>query len=199
MRCASLELEHPMSHIRPALFLLAFFTFVAGLIYPLTVTVLAQALVPAAANGSLIRDGDRVIGSNLIGQSFASPRYFHGRPSAAGTNGYDAGSSSGSNLGPSSKALLDQVKARAEALGPGPYPADLLTASASGLDPHISPGAAEAQIARVAAARGLDPKSVADLVAAGTEGPDLGVFGERRVNVLRLNMALDRLNPAPQS
>jgi K+-transporting ATPase ATPase C chain len=188
-----------MSHIRPALFLLVFFTFVAGLIYPLTVTVVAQALVPAAANGSLIREGDKVIGSELIGQSFTAPRYFHGRPSAAGPNGYDAGSSSGSNLGPSSKALLDQVKARAEALGPGPHPADLLTASASGLDPHISPAAAEAQIARVAAARGLNPKIVADLVSTGTEGPDLGVFGERRVNVLRLNMALDRLNPAPQS
>lgn len=188
-----------MSHIRPALFLLVFFTFVAGLIYPLTVTVIAQALVPAAANGTLIREGDKVIGSELIGQSFAAPRYFHGRPSAAGANGYDAGSSSGSNLGPSSKALLDAIKARAEALGPGPHPADLLTASASGLDPHISPAAAEVQIARVAAARGLDPKTIADLVAAGTEGPELGLLGERRVNVLRLNMALDRLTPEPQS
>jgi potassium-transporting ATPase KdpC subunit len=188
-----------MSHIRPALFLLVFFTFVAGLIYPLTVTVVAQALVPAAANGSLIREGDKVIGSELIGQSFTAARYFHGRPSAAGANGYDAGSSSGSNLGPSSNGLLGQIKARAEALGPGLHPADLLTASASGLDPHISPAAAEAQIARVAAARGFNPKTVADLVAAGTEGPDLGVLGERRVNVLLLNMALDRVSPAPQS
>jgi potassium-transporting ATPase KdpC subunit len=188
-----------MSHIRPALFLLIFFTLVTGLIYPLTVTVVAQALVPAAANGSLIRAGDTITGSELIGQSFASPRYFKGRPSAAGANGFDAGSSSGSNLGPSSKALLDQIKARADALGPGPHPADLLTASASGLDPHISPAAAEAQIARVAAARGLEPQKLADLINTVTQGPDLGVLGERRVNVLKLNMALDRLAPAPQS
>jgi potassium-transporting ATPase KdpC subunit len=188
-----------MSHIRPALFILIFFTFVAGLIYPLTVTVVAQALVPSAANGSLIREGDKIVGSELIGQSFSAPRYFHGRPSAAGANGYDAGASSGSNLGPSSKALLDQVKARADALGLGPHPADLLTASASGLDPHISPAAAEAQIARVAAARGLEPLKLAELIAAVTEGPDLGVLGEKRVNVLQLNMALDRLTTSPQS
>lgn len=188
-----------MSHIRPALFLLIFFTFVAGLIYPLTITVVAQGLFPSAASGSLLRAGDTIIGSELIGQGFAAPRYFHGRPSAAGANGYDAGSSSGSNLGPSSKALFDAMKARAEALGTGPHPADLVTASASGLDPHISPAAAEAQIARVAASRGLDPQKLADLIAAATEGPDLGVLGEKRVNVLKLNMALDRLAPTPQS
>jgi potassium-transporting ATPase KdpC subunit len=188
-----------MSHVRPALFLLIFFTFVAGLIYPLTLTVVAQGLFPSAANGSLIREGDKIVGSELIGQSFSAPRYFHGRPSAAGANGYDGGSSSGSNLGPSSKGLLDQIKARAEVLGPGPQPADLVTASASGLDPHISAASAEAQIARVAAARGLDPQKLTGLIAAATEGPDLGVLGERRVNVLKLNMALDRLTTSPQS
>jgi K+-transporting ATPase ATPase C chain len=195
-----------MSHVRPALVLLLVFTAITGLLYPLTVTGLATVLVPEAAGGSLARRDGAVVGSRLVGQNFVSPRYFHGRPSA--TTGadpadpgktvdqpYNAASSTGSNLGPSSGTLLTQVEARASALGPGPQPADLVTASASGLDPHISPAAARMQIARVARARSLPEARVRDLVEAHVEGRVLGLLGEPVVNVLALNMALDALRP----
>jgi K+-transporting ATPase ATPase C chain len=170
-------------------------------IYPLTVTAIAQALFPWQANGSLlVRDGQPA-GSALIGQPFDDPRYFWGRLSATTLFPYNAAASSGSNLGPANPALLDQVKARVAALkqadpaNAAPVPADLATASGSGLDPDISPAAAEYQVPRVARARGLDEAVVRRLVAEATTGPTLGLLGESRVNVLELNMALDRLQP----
>ncbi|MCC6827311.1 MAG: potassium-transporting ATPase subunit KdpC [Novosphingobium sp.] len=188
------------SAIRPALVLTALFAGLLGLAYPAALTGLAQVLFPAQANGSLIRHGDRVIGSRLIGQAFASPAYFHGRPSAAGA-GYDAASSSGSNLGPTSRALAERIAgdvAAARSESALPVPADLVTASASGLDPHVTPQAALHQVARVAAVRGLPEARLRDLIAQRTETPLLGFLGERRVNVLALNLALDGLggNPA---
>ena len=180
------------SDLRPALVLLGLFTLLTGLAYPLGMTGLANGLFPAAAQGSLlVRDG-RVIGSSLIGQSFTSPRYFHGRPSAVN---YDAATSSGSNLAPSSAALAAAVAARAAEYGGGPLPADLVTASGSGLDPDISPPAALLQAERVAAARNLPVASVTALVADHVEGPQLGILGASRVNVLALNLALDALKP----
>ena len=184
-----------LSYLRPALVLLIIFTVLTGIAYPLAMTGFAQALLPFAANGSQINAGDKVAGSELIGQVFASDRYFHSRPSAAGQSGYDAASSSGSNLGPLSQKLLDRVKGDVERLrgaSASMIPGDAATASGSGLDPHISPAYAELQIARVARARGVAPDRVRMLVAQNTAQPALGIIGEPRVNVLLLNLALDR-------
>ena len=181
------------SAVRPALVLTVLFALLLGLAYPAVLTGIGQALFPAQANGSLIRDGDRVIGSELLGQAFAKPEYFHGRPSAAG-DGYDPTASSGSNQGPASQALVDRVKEDLASLEKSPeaiVPPDLVTASASGLDPHISPEAAHFQAERVAAARGVPVAQVRDLIAGKTEHPLLGFIGEPRVNVLELNLALD--------
>lgn len=185
--------------LRPAAMLTLLFAVLLGLAYPAALTGIGQVIAPAAANGSLIRDaGGKVVGSALIGQAFAADRYFHGRPSAAG-KGYDATASSGSNLGPTSKALADRVRgdlATAHASAPGSnVPADLVTASASGLDPHISPEAALFQVARVAGARGIGRDTVKALLADNTAYPMLGFIGEPRVNVLELNLALDRIAP----
>lgn len=185
-----------MTHIRPALVLLALLTLLTGLAYPLAVTGIAQVAMPAQANGSVITQNGKVIGSTLIGQSFSSPRYFWSRPSAAGS-GYDASASSGSNLGPTSAALIERVQGDVTKLREsgveGPLPADLVTASGSGLDPHISPQAAKVQIARVAAARGLPEARVTALITQHTQQPFLGIFGAPAVNVLALNLALDGL------
>ena len=187
------------SAVRPALVLTLLFAALLGIAYPLALTGIGQTLFPAQANGSLIRDGDTVVGSELIGQKFVGPTYFHGRPSAAGADGYDAAASAGSNLGPAAQALTDRVKADVATLSvttPGsPVPPDLVTTSASGLDPHISPEAAFSQVNRVAAARSLPISEVRALVAAAVEQPALGFLGEPRVNVLLLNRTLDRTRP----
>lgn len=184
-----------LAHLRASVVLLALFTLLLGLAYPLALTAFGQAVFPHQANGSLIVRNGVVIGSDLIGQSFGRPDYFWGRPSAAG-KGYDPRNSSGSNLGPSSKALAERIAGDAARYGgdPGAIPADLLTASGSGLDPDISPAAARFQVLRVAAARHLPPERVQALVEGAIQPAPLGVLGDPRVNVLKLNLALDHLD-----
>lgn len=193
-----------ISQIRPALVLLALLGVLTGGIYPALVTGVAQAAFPKQANGSLIEKNGKVVGSSLVGQSFDDPKYFWGRLSATlDSNGkslpYNAGASGGSNLGPTNPALFDEVKGRIEALqaadpdNKAPIPVDLVTSSGSGLDPHISPEAAEYQVHRIAKARALDESKVRALVARHSEGRALGFLGEPRVNVLLLNLALDDL------
>ena len=186
-----------LNHLRPAITLVLTLTALLGLAYPLAVTGVAQALMPAAANGSLIEKDGAVIGSALIGQSFATDRYFWPRPSATGPDAYNAASSSGSNLGTTSARLKERVAADIERLKAAglatPVPADAVTTSGSGLDPHVSPAFARAQVARVAKARGMEETTVEALVGRQVENRLLGVFGEPRVNVLQLNMALDTL------
>jgi len=191
------------AQLKPAIIVLALLTLITGIIYPLIVTVIAQVAFPAQANGSLIMKDGQAIGSRLIGQQFDDPKYFWGRLSATGTFPYNAfnadalTASSGSNYGPLNPALLQMVQGRIDTLKAAdpnntqPIPVDLVTASGSGLDPHISPAAAAYQVARIARARGLDVSVVQQLVAQHTEGRDLAVLGEPRVNVLELNLALD--------
>lgn len=183
-----------MTALRPAILILIAFTFITGIIYPLVITGIAQLIFPHQANGSLIRDGNRIVGSQLIAQGFSKPGYFHSRPSAAG-KGYDASASSGSNLGPTSKALADSIrqgvaKARTDKVT-GPVPADMVTGSGSGLDPDISPANAYAQVARVAKARGLSETRVRRLVDQLIVPGTFGILGEPHVNVLALNRQLD--------
>jgi K+-transporting ATPase ATPase C chain len=193
-----------MKNLVTAILMTIVTTVLLGLIYPLVVTGLAQVIFPNQANGSLIRSADgTVIGSRLIGQPFSSPGYFRSRPSAAGANGYDAGASSGSNLGPTNQKLIDRVKAdvaKTQAENPGkPVPIDLVTTSGSGLDPHISPAAAEFQVPRVARERGMGEDQVRQIVAAHTAGRQFGFLGEPTVNVLGLNLDLDSKKPMPRT
>ena len=184
-----------LNQIRPALVLFVLLSAVTGLAYPLAITGAAQAAFPAQANGSVIVRNGVTVGSDLIGQNFSQPSYFWPRPSATGPDPYNAGASSGSNIGPTGKALVDRVAASVETMGGGSIPADAVTTSGSGLDPHISPAFAALQVERVAEARGVEPRVVAETLARVTEQPVWGIFGEPRVNVLRLNLALDEAAP----
>jgi len=188
-------------HLRPTLVFLLLFTLLLGILYPLATLSIGQIAMPRQANGSLAVVDGKVIGSDIIGQSFTQPVYFHGRPSAAGS-GYDATASSGSNLGPASKALIERTRASVAAAradgATGALPPDLVTASASGLDPDISPEAAIAQVQRVAKARGIATSEVRTLVESSTSQPLLGILGEPRVNVLAINRQLDRMAPQPR-
>jgi potassium-transporting ATPase KdpC subunit len=190
------------SAVRPALVMLVLFTILLGLAFPLAITGIAQVAFPEQANGSLIRERGTVIGSELIGQGFATPRYFHSRPSAAG-DGYDASASAATNLAPGSQDLRDAIAARvedarAQGLTGVSVPPDLVTTSASGLDPHISPEAAFAQVDRVARARGLTSQSLRSIVERSVEYPLFGIIGEPRVNVLMLNRQIDRISATPR-
>jgi potassium-transporting ATPase KdpC subunit len=182
-------------HLWPAFAILLALTFVTGVVYPAVVTAVAQVAFPNQANGSMIVVNGQTLGSSLIGQAFSEPKYFWGRPSAAGADGYDASASAGSQLGPTSKDLIDRITAEVdrlrEANGGGPVPVDLVTTSASGLDPDISPAAADYQVARVATARGIAEADVRAAVARHTEQPLFGFLGKPRVNVLLLNLDLD--------
>ena len=186
-----------LAHCRAAVVALVLLTAITGIVYPVLVTAIAQLAFPYQANGSLVLRDGKTVGSALVGQPFDDPKYFWGRPSATSPFPYNAGSSSGSNLGPTNPALIEAVQGRVDALraaDPGntaPVPVDLVTASGSGLDPHISPAAALYQVARVARARKLDQAEVRKLVDAHVEARQLGVLGEPRVNVLALNLALD--------
>ncbi len=189
-----------LSHLRPALVSMAMFTALLGIAYPLTVTGIAQAALPAQANGSLIVDNDQVVGSALIAQGFTQPGYLHPRPSAAG-KGYDAAGSSGSNYGPLNADYAARIKADADALrteSAAPIPVDAVTTSGSGLDPDVSPANADRQVARIAAARGMSPDRVRGIIAAATQGPTLGFLGQPRVNVLKVNLALDAASRTEQ-
>jgi potassium-transporting ATPase KdpC subunit len=194
-----------LNQLRPAIVLLIVMTVLTGLVYPLAVTGIAQVVFPHQANGNLVEQDGKVVGSALIGQNFTEPKYFHGRPSATTDTDpndasktipapYNAANSGGSNAGPTSKALIERVQSDVATLkkgNPAPIPVDLVTTSASGLDPDITPAAAEFQITRVATARNLSVERVRGLVANAAEGRFLGIFGEPRVNVLKLNLALD--------
>lgn len=190
-----------LKQLSPALRITVFLTVLTGLVYPAVVTGICQILFRNQANGSLIVQNSHVIGSSLLGQNFTRSEYFHPRPSAAGNDGYDPTASGGSNLGPTSQKLYDRVKAAAVQFRKenpdysGPIPADALTASGSGLDPDISVANAQAQSARVARARGIGQSTVANLIASATQSRDLGFLGEPRVNVLKLNLALDKQFP----
>lgn len=190
-----------LSLIRPALVSMAFFTLLLGLAYPLLITGVAQTAFPHQANGSLIAAGGKVVGSELIGQNFARPEYLHPRPSAAGSDGYDASASSGSNLGPLNQDLAKRVKESADTLraqGARKIPADAVTTSGSGLDPDISPANALMQADRIATARGVEPRLVREIVQAHIQGRTFGLLGQPRVNVLKTNLALDARYPMAQ-
>lgn len=183
-----------LDQIRPAIVLTVLLSAVTGLLYPLLITGASQAAFPAQANGSRISQGGVIVGSALIGQNFAGDGYFWPRPSATVPEPYNAAASSGSNIGPTGQALVERVGAAAQIVGTA-APADGVTASGSGLDPHISPQYAATQVKRVAGARGVEASVIQSALAAVTEGPALGIFGEPRVNVLRLNLALDEVTP----
>lgn len=192
-----------LSLIRPAVVSMAFFTVLLGLAYPLAITGVAQLAFRSQANGSLIVENGKVVGSELIGQNFAQPQYFHPRPSAAGANGYDASASSGSNLGPLNPDLAKRIRESAAAIraedgGTQIIPADAVTTSGSGLDPDISPENAAMQVERIAKARGIEPRIVREIIAAETQGRALGILGQPRVNVLKANLALDARHPVRQ-